>query len=304
MRGGERDDLFSYRMKVITTALAGLRRQPLKEGSACQSRFNVFAKPAPVLTSSPLLAFLLSIFILSVQATEIRLTDSQALEIGKRIWKNECAGTVSGLTSWNGGEEFPSLGIAHFIWYPPGNRGPFEESWPGLAKFLKTRGAPVQDWMLGPCPWKKRADFLADLDGPRLSSLRKMLAATVADQARFAAMRLENALPKILAAAPAAQRARIAANFSRVAAEPLGFYALMDYVNFKGEGVNPAERFNGQGWGLLQVLETMPASGNALPEFAKAADTVLTRRVKNSPPARNEAKWLPGWRNRLATYTR
>jgi hypothetical protein len=145
---------------------------------------------------------------------------------------------------------------------------------------------------------------MADLDGPRLSSLRQMLAATVADQARYAAMRLEGALPKILAAAPAEKRARIAANFSRVAAEPLGYYALMDYVNFKGEGVSPAERYNGQGWGLLQVLETMPASGNALPEFAKAADTVLTRRVKNSPPARNEAKWLPGWRNRLSTYTR
>jgi hypothetical protein len=158
--------------------------------------------------------------------------------------------------------------------------------------------------MLGPCPWKKRADFLADLDGPRLTALRQMLAATVADQARFAAIRLESALPKILAAAPAAQRPRIEANFRRVIAEPLGFYALMDYVNFKGEGVNPAERYNGQGWGLLQVLENMPASGNALSEFAKAADTVLTRRVKNSPPARNEAKWLPGWRNRLATYTR
>ena len=117
-------------------------------------------------------------------AAEIRLTDSQALEIGKRIWKNECAGTVSGLTSWNKGEEFPSLGIAHFIWYPAGFRGPFEESWPGLARYLKSRGAPVQNWMLGPCPWEKRAEFMADLDGPRLTALRKMLVATVADQAR------------------------------------------------------------------------------------------------------------------------
>jgi hypothetical protein len=251
-----------------------------------------------------LFATLLLLAAISTQAAEIQLTTSQALEIGKRIWKNECAGTVSGLTSWNKGEEFPSLGIAHFIWYPPGNRGPFEESWPGLAKFLKNRGASVQDWRLGPCPWKNRAAFMADLDGHRLSSLRQMLAATVADQARYAAMRLEGALPKLLAAATAQQRERIAANFSRVAAEPLGYYALMDYVNFKGEGVSPAERYNGQGWGLLQVLETMPASGNALPEFSKAADIVLTRRVKNSPPARNEAKWLPGWRNRLSTYTR
>jgi hypothetical protein len=106
----------------------------------------------------------------------------------------------------------------------------------------------------------------------------------------------------MLAASPQPQRLRIEKNFRRVAAEPLGFYALMDYVNFKGEGTNPSERYKGQGWGLLQVLETMPGRGPAMQEFAKAADTVLTRRVENSPPARNEAKWLPGWRNRLRTY--
>ena len=63
--------------------------------------------------------------LFSAQAGSVKLTDKQALEIGKRIWANECAGTISGLTSWNKGEAFPSLGIAHFIWYPPGKRGPF-----------------------------------------------------------------------------------------------------------------------------------------------------------------------------------
>lgn len=249
--------------------------------------------------------FLLAVFVMSslvAHASTAALSDSQALEIGRRIWKNECAGTVSGLTSWNKGEEFPSLGIAHFIWYPAGLTGPFEESWPSLARFLKSQGVPVEDWMLGACPWKNRSDFMADLDGPRLTALRGMLSKTVAAQARYAAMRMEAALPKMLAATTPAQRAKIEANFRRVAAEPLGFYALMDYVNFKGEGVNPAERYNGQGWGLLQVLETMPSTGKALPEFARAADTVLTRRVQNAPAARNEAKWLPGWRNRLQTY--
>jgi hypothetical protein len=249
--------------------------------------------------------FLLAVFVMSslaAQASTAALSDSQALEIGRRIWKNECAGTVSGLTSWNKGEEFPSLGIAHFIWYPAGRKGPFEESWPGLARFLKTQGVTVEDWMLGPCPWKNRDAFMADLDGSRLTTLRTMLSKTVAAQARYAAMRMEAALPKMLAATTPAQRAKIEANFRRVAAEPLGFYALMDYVNFKGEGVNPTERYNDQGWGLLQVLETMPSTGKALPEFARAADAVLTRRVHNAPPARNEAKWLPGWRNRLQTY--
>jgi hypothetical protein len=245
---------------------------------------------------------ILAVSALAAQASPAGLGDSQALEIGRRIWKNECAGTISGLTSWNKGEEFPSLGIAHFIWYPVGRTGPFEESWPGLARFLKAQGTPVEDWMLGPCPWKNRAAFMADMDGPRLTTLRSMLSKTVAAQARYAAMRMEAALPKMLAATPPAQRAKIEANFRRVAAQPLGFYALMDYVNFKGEGVNPVECYNGQGWGLLQVLETMPSTGSALPEFARAADTVLTRRVQNAPPARNEAKWLPGWRNRLQTY--
>ena len=239
---------------------------------------------------------------LAAAATPHALTDAQALEIGRRIWKNECAGTVAGLTSWNKGEEFPSLGIAHFIWYPAGRSGPFEESWPGLARYLKAQGAPVRDWMLGPCPWKNRQEFLADIEGPRLENLRAMLSKNVAGQARYAAIRMEAALPKMLAATAPAGRAKIESNFRRVSAEPLGFYALMDYVNFKGEGVNPAERYNDTGWGLLQVLETMPTTGNALPEFARAADTVLTRRVHNAPPARNEAKWLPGWRNRIKTY--
>jgi hypothetical protein len=233
---------------------------------------------------------------------EVALSDAQALQIGKRIWKNECAGTVAGLTSWNKGEEFPSLGIAHFIWYPEGRSGPFQESFPGLAQYLKDAGKPVPAWMLGPCPWKTRAEFMADINGPRLTEMRALLASTVAEQARFAAQRMESALPKMLAASPQPQRLRIEKNFRRVAAEPLGFYALMDYVNFKGEGTNPSERYKGQGWGLLQVLETMPGRGPAMQEFAQAADTVLTRRVENSPPARNEAKWLPGWRNRLRTY--
>jgi len=182
------------------------------------------------------------------------------------------------------------------------SRGPFEESFPGLARFLKVNAQPVRDWMSGPCPWKSRAEFLADLNGPRLTELRSLLARAVALQARYAAMRLDAALPKMLAASPADQRARVAENFRRVAAEPLGYYALMDYVNFKGEGTNPSESYRGSGWGLRQVLTGMKTSGPALPEFVRSADAALTLRVKNSPPSRNEAQWLPGWRNRLKTY--
>ncbi len=245
---------------------------------------------------------LLALALATISLPALALSDKQATEIGHRIWKNECAGTVSGLTSWNSGENFPSLGIAHFIWYPEGQRGPFEESFPGLARFLKANGQPVKAWMLGPCPWKTRAEFLSDASGARLSELRGLLAGTVPLQAKYAAMRLDSALPKMLDAAPAGDRAKVEANFRRVAAEPLGYYALMDYVNFKGEGIKLSERYGGSGWGLLQVLTKMDSAGPALPAFVRSADAVLALRVKNSSPERNEAKWLPGWRNRLKTY--
>lgn len=246
---------------------------------------------------------LVFVYAATAVAQTITLSDSQAHAIGQRIWKNECAGTVDGLTSWNKGEDFASLGIGHFIWYPAGKRGPFEESFPTLIGWLKSNRVDMPTWLSkgGPCPWNTRADFMADFNSKRMIELRKFLEATVPWQARFAALRLEKALPKMLDAAPKESRDKIRNNFYRVAAEPLGMYALIDYVNFKGEGVSPSERYNGQGWGLLQVLESMQP-GPALPSFSKAANQVLTQRVKNSPPARNEAKWLPGWRNRCATY--
>ena len=81
----------------------------------------------------------------------------------------------------------------------------------------------------------------------------------------------------------------------------------MDYVNFKGEGSNPIERYQGKGWGVLQVLESMSveqAGLNTIKAFASAADVMLTQRVALSPPWRHEKRWLPGWRKRLATYVR
>jgi len=83
----------------------------------------------------------------------------------------------------------------------------------------------------------------------------------------------------------------------------MGYYALIDYVNFKGEGTKVSERYQGKGGGLLQVLQEMDGSDDALSAFANAADQVLTRRVKLSPPERGEERWLSGWRKRLSTYT-
>jgi hypothetical protein len=220
------------------------------------------------------------------------LTPAQLERVGRRIWQNECGGTVAGLTSWNAGEDFASLGIGHFIWYPAGKRGPFEESFPGLMRLLAQRGVPVPGWTAGACPWVTRAAFDAEKNGPRLTELRALLARTTGLQTEYIVQRLGRA------AAGLGGRARV--SFDALSMTPEGMFCLIDYVNFKGEGTNPKERYNGQGWGLMQVLEDMQSGTPA--HFAEAAKRVLSRRVANSPPERGEKRWLAGWHNRCEGY--
>lgn len=225
--------------------------------------------------------------------------------IGQRIWRNECGGTVEGLTSWNAGEGFASLGIGHFIWYPAGMEGPFEESFPGLLRFLAARGMHAPAWLEGSpdCPWRSKAEFDRAFASPHMVALRSYLAATIEGQTAYVVARMEAALPKLLAAVPPGERATVRQRFYAVAASAEGIYALVDYVNFKGEGIRATERYRGQGWGLLQVLQGMqpsPGGTAAAREFGRSATRVLTRRVANAP--RDESRWLAGWKNRCATY--
>jgi hypothetical protein len=244
-----------------------------------------------------------SILCALVSASAITLSHDDAVRIGHRIWKNECNGTIAGLTSWNEGENFASLGIGHFIWYPANARGPFEESFPALARFISERGAKLPAVARSPsCPWNSRAEFSAAQSSPEMKTLRDFLATTVDLQAEFMVARLQNALPKMLEETAPENRARVRQQFERLAKTPAGCYALIDYVNFKGEGVLATERYRGEGWGLLQVLEGMESRDDAPAKFARSAASVLTRRVRNSPPARHEARWLPGWLNRVGTY--
>lgn len=238
----------------------------------------------------------------------ISLSHADVQRIGKKVWENECNGTIAGLTSWNQGEDFASLGIGHFIWYPKDRRGPFEESFPKLVSFISKRGAKLPTLLLGtgekPCPWNSRAEFLRAQHSTEMNQLRTFLADTIDLQAEFLLARLEGALPKMLAEAAPSDRANVQAQFERLSKTSQGCYALIDYVNFKGEGVLHTERYQGQGWGLLQVLEAMhgTSEAGAVEEFAHAAKAVLTRRVQNSPAERHESRWLSGWIRRVNSY--
>ena len=256
--------------------------------------------------------FLVTILVCLIGQSDLNgkdLSAAEARQIGKKIWQNECNGTISGLTSWNSGENFASLGIGHFIWYPKGEKGPFDESFPHLIEFMGGRGAKVPDVVKDapqrPCPWNNRSEFLRAQDSTQMKELRHFLGETVDLQSQFLVDRLSRSLPKMLEEATAGERSQVRANFERLLQTSQGCYALVDYVNFKGEGVLHSERYQGQGWGLLQVLAEMKTEKTPTEtEFARAAASVLKRRVQNSPPARNEQRWLAGWLKRVNSYKR
>ena len=237
------------------------------------------------------------------------ISRSELNAIGEKIFKNEAAGKKENLVYWNEGENFPSLGIGHFIWYKQGEPGIFEESFPQLVEFLKSKNVKLPKIMAENkySPWKDRQELInlktKKIPDTDIEELTNFLYENKDLQIMFIFKRLESSLEKMLAVSN--DRENVRKQFYRVASSPNGLYPLIDYVNFKGEGTNPNERYNGQGWGLLQVLENMKGTETgkaALTEFSNSAKFVLQRRVNNSDSSKNERKWLQGWFNRCNTY--
>lgn len=254
-----------------------------------------------------LLFFISTCFVSQLQGRALSLPEKSATEIGMRIWNNECGGKIDNLTWWNTGEDFASMGIGHFIWYPEGKTGPFEEQFLKLLSFFEENSVTLPIWLQQSrsCPWKSKQEFDEAREGEELKQLRFLLANTIQLQVEFMTERLEAALPRILEAAKtSSSKEKISNRFYRIAKTGVGPYVLLDYVNFKGEGVSASERYQAQGWGLLQVLEAMKDSADPISDFVESAKRLLKCRVENAPPERGESRWLSGWYNRLDTYKR
>ncbi len=265
-----------------------------------------------------------------------RLNTADAEWLGERIFANECAAQRACLTSWNEGEDFPSLGIGHFIWFQRNQDEIFAETFPDLLTYLAETGITMPKWLqpnnlvtnndrpdgdiragdfsrdtVGKppstgidSPWESRADFYQDIDSHRMEELRTLLDTTRREQAQFIIARLENSIEGIVAQAPSAERERLQRRVEKLSTchSPAGLYALIDYVHFKGTGLAEGERYAGQGWGLQQVLSAMIDDLPVLDSFAAAAKATLERRVANAPTERREQRWLKGWHNRIDTY--
>jgi hypothetical protein len=236
------------------------------------------------------------------------LAPTQAIEIGVKVWQNECGGTVEGLTSWNDGEEFASLGIGHFIWYPEHARGPFVETFPELIQFLKSNGVEIPRWIEDArgCPWKNRSEFQSALQAntKQITDLRRLLQKNIPLQAEFLQKRLKCTLPTLFANASEEKKAKLESHYNRIVSHPDGLFAILDYVNFKGYGTSQSETYDGLGWGLFQVLDNMSNHSNEDPlkQFVASAKEILEQRVKHSPPLRREQRFLKGWFRRIDSY--
>ena len=239
-------------------------------------------------------------------------TPMTADELGclqKMIFFNECSGRAERMLTWNADEDFPSFGLGHFIWYPQGKKGPYQALFPDFLAFLEAQKTEIPAWIKAlparEAPWKNREEFLSDLSSERMAVLRDFLNKTQGFQTQFIINRVKGILPRILAAVPEEKRPEIELKFKEISEAPNGMFALIDYVNFKGEGVLETERSQGQGWGLLQVLQEMripEKKEDALKEFVPAAKKVLENRVKNAPPEKDCSKRLGGWKTRVKNY--
>jgi len=234
------------------------------------------------------------------------------------------------IVEWNEGESFPSAGIGHYLWYPKyEDSAPpdFEESFPlfflnlfqtqcfqgvfpPILKYESTSGK------IAFAPWKNREEFLREaargFNKPLtpLAELKNFLNSAPVQicQVNFQIERLKATVREIFAAVSDRQ---FEDYFYKVFRSQGGPTAVLDYVNFKGTGMNPREVIRDpQGrefrWGLRQVLEqgrrkfeSEHGAMAPLSAFKNAGIDVLTERARIQPSV---ARFLPGWINRLNSY--
>jgi len=228
-------------------------------------------------------------------------------QIGKKIWQNEASGREDLLVFWNPNEPFPSLGIGHNIWSPVGHNSVYTQDFTHLCNYFKKHGVTLPNWLevakeTG-APWQSREDFYKDTI--RLEQLKKLLVDTIPLQAEFMIDRMIRKMPEIVEAAPIRHRKKVIKNIELLRASSLGNYVLVDYLNFKGDGLNSKEVAGGQPWGLLAVLLDMPNNLNAknvTKAFAVSAAKKLLNRIEKSPDYK-DITFMHGWMKRISTYT-
>lgn len=257
-------------------------------------------------------------FIAGQTPTTTPAISTQELQwIGQRIYANECASKPENLIHWNTGENFPSLGIGHFIWYSKNANERFIETFPAMVDFVGRYQAPPE-WLLAlkplDSPWRDKQSFENFKNTSEYQSLLKWLVVTQSYQAEFISQQLNVRFNAFFVANKTTfstrETGQIKQLFSNMMNFKKGRFAIIDYANFKGIGAK-TEAYQGEQWGLISVLEDMllrhpeiyqRQDMQVLQEFVLSAKRRLQKRVNLSPQERGEERWLKGWFKRLDGY--
>ena len=237
------------------------------------------------------------------------LTNYELNVISNQIYQNETGGNPKYLMYWSPNENFASLGIGHFIWYPKDEPKRFDETFPSMIDYYVANKVELPKWLLQArkigAPWRNKEAFERARSDKEFQQLKTILMNTKALQTQFFFDRVHASIPEIITHVAPKYRKHIVSNYNALVSTRGGLYPLIDYINFKGKGIKSTERYNNQGWGLLQVLKNMrpvQKGAGALAEFSRVAYLMLERRVRNSPIEKNEKRWLRGWKKRTDTY--
>lgn len=224
------------------------------------------------------------------------ITADEFRQMGVKFFANECGSQKRYLVWWSPREDFANFGIGHFIWLPAGRNLPFVEQFPELIAFYLEKREPVPEFInrhkFTGCPWNNREELDGD---PMKDEIIEWLASTTYIQAGFIIFKAMDSIRDILESNP-----EVETQFRELSKTREGRFAVVDYLNFKGTGLDPKERLKDEGWGLLQVLEGMKRPD--LESFVTSASEVLIRRVNNYTDDWNDLSFLDGWIKRVEGY--
>ena len=269
------------------------------------------------------------------------LSPQDAQKIGRNLLYNETSCKPGDLAEWDKNEAFPSIGVPHVIWFPSGVEKNYDESFPRFWKYLQERNRgsiPIptslnrSDIASGSVPalWDSKKKFDED---PQVRDLNRYLThpTVLGWQTDFSIQRGFDAAYKVLAtntldAKPKMSTEVMCRHFRKLFSSPGGVMSVVDYANFKGEGIYPSETKGSAKvrWGLKQVIESMDdqeleittAQRNKIlaiqdakekdlygerQKFASATKLALKRRVAadDTISPRLGEQWLKGWGNRI-----
>lgn len=215
-----------------------------------------------------------------------KISDDQIIDT---IQRNEMGWDINGpddseLITQNDGEDFPSLGIGHFVW----DAGEHGNSFHRMITYIQEKRWVSIDPDIHYITSPEKPDGHHST-WPHRDKIIQLLKETKHDQLAYIKSRLMGFRSDHLNS-PVARR-----NFDYLyGSAPV---ILLDYVNFKGEG----DSSGSDNYGLQNVLETMgPASSSsdAVLRFQKAA----IARLHGNRNAADWNRWWDGWTNRIGRY--